>query len=126
MALRVVSLKQLKLEVLLEPGRTGDSVAEVGRRRGISRQTFYRYRRRYEAEGASGLEPRPRTPVRPRGRMDARLEALICHVRTDHPAWGARRIYSELERSGTAAPAISTIHQALRRNGLVAAQRPRR
>jgi transposase len=126
MALRVVSLKPLKLEVLLEPGRTGDSVAEVCRRRGISRQTFYRYRRRYETEGASGLEPRPRVPLRLPARMDAKLEALICGLRTDHPAWGARRIRSELERSGAAAPAISTIHQALRRNGLVASQRPRR
>ena len=34
MALRVVSLRQLKLEVLLEPGRTGDSVAEGCRRAG--------------------------------------------------------------------------------------------
>jgi transposase InsO family protein len=126
MALRVVSLKQLKLEVLLEAGRTGDPIAEVCRRRGISRQTFYRYRRRYEAEGVSGLEPRPRVPLRPRGRIDPELEALICRLRSDHPTWGARRIRSELERSGTAPPAISTIHQTLRRNGLVAAHRPRR
>jgi len=64
--------------------------------------------------------------LRPPGRIDPRLEALICRLRSDHPSWGARRIHSELERSGTAPPAISTIHQALRRNGLVAAQRPRR
>jgi transposase InsO family protein len=126
MALRVVSLKQLKLEVLLEPGRTGDSIAEVCRRRGISRQTYYRYRRRYEAEGASGLEPRPPTPLRPSGRIDPELEALICRLRSGHPKWGARRIRSELERSGRAAPAISTIHQALRRNNLVTPQPPRR
>jgi transposase-like protein len=31
-------MEELKLEVLLEPERTGDSVAEVCRRRGISRQ----------------------------------------------------------------------------------------
>jgi transposase InsO family protein len=126
MALNVVSLKQLKLEVLLEPGRTGDSVAEVCRRRGISRQTYYRYRRRYEAEGVSGLEPRPRTPVRPAGRMQPDLEAVVCRLRSEHPKWGARRIRVELERAGTPVPAISTIHQVLRRNGLVALRRPRR
>jgi hypothetical protein len=58
MALRVVSLKQLKLEMLLEPGCGGDSLAEVCPGRRISRQTYYPYRRRYEAEGASGLFPR--------------------------------------------------------------------
>jgi transposase InsO family protein len=126
MALRVVSLRQLKLEVLLEPGRTGDSVAEVCRRRGISRETFYLYRRRYEAEGMAGLDPRPRVPARPKGRIEPELEALICRLRSAHPKWGARRIKSELERSGTAAPAISTVHQALKRNGLVSAQPPRR
>ena len=126
MALRVVSLRQLKLEVLLEPGRTGDSVAEVCRRRGISRETFYLYRRRYEAEGMAGLNPRPRAPLRPSGRIEPELEALICRLRGEHPTWGARRIRAELERSGTAAPAISTIHQALRRNDLVTLQPPRR
>ena len=58
MALRAVSMEELKLEVLLEPERTGDSVVEVCRRRGISRQTFYTYRRRYLAEGIAGLTPR--------------------------------------------------------------------
>jgi transposase InsO family protein len=126
MALTVVSLRQLKLEVLLEPGRTGDSVAEVCRRRGISRETFYLYRRRYEAEGMAGLDPRPRAPLRPRGRIEPELEAAICRLRSEHPKWGARRLKSELEHSGTAAPAISTIHQALRRNSLVTPQPPRR
>lgn len=126
MALKVTSLKQLKLEVLLEPGRTGERVTEVCARRGISRQSYYRYRRRYEAEGLAGLEPRPRTPLHPRGRIEPELEALICHLRSDYPRWGARRIKSELERTGLAAPAISTIHQSLKRNQLVAPQRPRR
>lgn len=45
MSLRVVTMAELRVEVLLEPERTGDSVAEVCRRRGISRETFYEYRR---------------------------------------------------------------------------------
>jgi transposase-like protein len=40
-ALQVVSMKELKLDVLLEPKRTGDTVTEVCRRRGLSRETFY-------------------------------------------------------------------------------------
>jgi hypothetical protein len=50
-ALRVVSMDVLKLELLQEPERTGDSVAEVYRRRGIARASFYRYGRRYLEEG---------------------------------------------------------------------------
>jgi transposase InsO family protein len=125
-ALTVVSMKELKLEVLLEPERTGDSVVEVCRRRGISRASFYRYRRRYLEEGRAGLEPRSRRPRGSPGRIAAALEAEIVTLRKRHPRWGARRIQAELERAGIEPPAVSTIHRALRRNSLVAPQPPRR
>jgi transposase InsO family protein len=47
-------------------------------------------------------------------------------MRGAHPRWGARRIQAELARRGIDPPAVSSIHQALRRNNLVAAQPPRR
>lgn len=40
MSLRVVTMAELRLEILLEPERTGRSVAEVCRRQGTSRETF--------------------------------------------------------------------------------------
>jgi transposase InsO family protein len=119
-------MKELKLEVLLEPERTGDSVVEVCRRRGISRASFYRYRRRYLEEGSAGLEPRSRRPRGSPGRIAAALEAEIVTLRKRHPRWGARRIHAQLERAGIEPPAVSTIHRALRRNCLVAPQPPRR
>ncbi len=122
MALRVVTMTELRLEVLLEPERTGESVAEVCRRREISRQSYYRFKQRYEAEGAVGLEPRSRRPLGSPGHIDVDLEVEICQLRKDHPRWGARRIRAELHRSGIDPPAVSTIHQALRRNHLVADQ----
>jgi transposase len=125
-ALRVVSMEALRLAVLLEPERTGDSVAEVCRRRGISRETFYLSRRRYLAEGLAGLEPRSRRPRSSRRRLDPELEAEICRLREEHPRWGARRIRAELRRAGADPPAVSTIHRALKRNHLVAARPPRR
>ncbi len=126
MALRVVSMGELRLEVLLEPERTGDTIAEVCRRRGISRQTFYRYRRRYEAEGLQGLDPRSRQPLRSPGHIDVEVEVEICRLRKDHPRWGARRIRSEVRRAGVDPPATSTIHRVLRRNHLVADQPKKR
>jgi len=113
MALQVVSMEELKLQVLREPERTGETVAEVCRRRGISRETFYLYRRRFGEEGLVGLEPRSRRPRVSPGRIDPELEAEICELRRRHPRFGARRIRAELRRAGTDPPAISTIHQAL-------------
>jgi transposase InsO family protein len=125
-ALQVVSMEQLRMEVVLEPERTGDSVAEVCRRRGISRETFYVYRRRYLSEGVDGLVSRSRRPCGSPARIDPRLEATICRLRREHPRWGARRIRTELARAGVDPPAKSTIHRALQRNGLIAPQPPRR
>jgi len=85
MRLRVVSMSELRLEVLLEPERTGQSVAEVCRRRGISRETFYAYKRRYDLGGAAGLEPRSRQPTRSPAQIDVDLEVKICELRKDHP-----------------------------------------
>ena len=126
MALEVVSMEELKLQVLFEPERTGDSVAEVCRRRGISRGSFYSYRRRYEQEGVDGLAAKSRRPRSHPSRIPALLEFEICALRRQKPRWGARRIRAELARAGMDLPAVSTIHQALRRNGLVPPGKPRR
>ena len=124
MVLKVVTMAELRLEVLLEAERTGLTVTEICRRYGISRQTYYRYRRRYLAEGLFGLEDRSRRPLHPANQIPADLEARIVEMRKDHPRWGARRIRSELARAGVDPPVVSTIHQVLVRNGLVAVRPP--
>jgi transposase len=125
-ALRVVSMQELKLAVLLEPERTGAAVAEVCRRHGISRASFYRYRRRYLDEGVEGLRVRSRRPRSSPGQIAPVVELEIVMMRKRHPRWGARRIHGELTRAGFEPPAIATIHRALKRNHLVAPQPPRR
>ena len=126
MGLKVVTMAELRLDVLIEPLRTGETVADVCRRYGISRDTYYRYRRRYLAEGLAGLEDQSRRPRSSPVKIPPELEIRICEMRKGHPRWGARRIRTELTRAGIDPPAISTIHRVLVRNGLVAAQPPRR
>ncbi len=126
MALKVVSMPELRREVLLEAQRTGEPIAAICQRFGISRATYYRYRRRYLRDGLEGLEDRSRRPNHMPGRMDPQIEIEICQMRKAHPRWGARRIHAELQRRDIKPPAVSSIHQALRRNHLVADQPPRR
>jgi transposase InsO family protein len=126
MALMVVSMEELKLELLLEAERSGETIAEVCARHGVSRASFYRYRRRYLEEGVDGLEPRSRRPRFSPAQIAPQLETRIVELRRRHPRWGARRIHAELARASTEPPAVSTIHRALKRNHLVAAQPPRR
>ena len=126
MALKVVEMAELRREIVLQAQLTSESVTQICARYGISRQTFYRYRRRYLLEGIDGLADRSRQPHHSPNRMDPQIEIKICTLRKAHPRWGARRIHAELQRAGLAPPAVSSIHQALRRNRLVADQAPRR
>lgn len=114
MALRVMAMAEMRLEVLLEAARSGETVTAVCKRHGISRETFYVYLRRFQAEGIEGLEPRSRQPVRQPQRMPATIEERVCLLRKEHPRWGARRIRTELMRKGVNAPAVSSIHQGPR------------
>jgi transposase InsO family protein len=118
-------MAEIRLEVLLEAARSGQTVTEVCRRHGISRETYYVYLRRYQVHGVGGLEPRSRQPQRQPARMVAEMELEICRLRKDHPRWGARRIRAELRRAGKPTPAVSSIHRALVRNHLVALRPPR-
>jgi transposase-like protein len=58
MALKVVTMAELRLEVLFQAERSGESVTEVCRRHGISRQTYFRYRRPVPGRGVlEAVEP---------------------------------------------------------------------
>lgn len=99
---------------------------------GISRDTFYRYRRRFAAEGLEGLLPRSRRPHGNPARTPPEVVALIVAKRDWllGQGWdgGARSIASYLARDGHPVPSVRTVHRVLVRNGLVQpqpAKRPR-
>lgn len=98
-------------------------VSQLCERLGISRQSFYKYRRRFVEEGPAGLVERSRRPRRSPQLMDAALEDEIVRLRKTLPLDnGARTISYHLQRSGWPVPALSSIHRALVRRGLVVAQ----
>jgi transposase InsO family protein len=121
-----MTLADWRLDVLLDPQRTGRTVTEVCAQHEISRDTFYRWRRRFDAVGMIGLLEMSRAPTAQPQRIPVELEALICRMRDDHPRWGARTIRTRLRRAGINPPAISTIHRVLTRNGKVVSQPKKR
>ncbi|MFF5103386.1 helix-turn-helix domain-containing protein [Streptomyces sp. NPDC000134] len=114
-------LSERWIDILLAPDRERLTVAEVCRRHGISRKTFYVYLARYRSEGPAGLAPRSRRPRNSPARTAGEIEALVVRIRDERPRWGARRIHNELVRRGVAGvPAVSTVHAILRRTGRLA------
>ena len=134
MPLKVMDLVEQRLAVLQEPRWSGRSVREVCRRHGISPDTFYAWKRAYEAGGLEGLLPASRRPRSCPRQLPAELEDQILKLRKDH-GWGPRKIRDTLARDAAqaaagdipafAVPAISTIQQALARRGVLTL-RPRR
>jgi transposase InsO family protein len=91
---------------------------ELCKRFGVSPDTGYRWLARHLA-GDDELADRSRRPYGSPSRCAADMEARVLAVRDAHPAWGARKIERCLERAGLQPPAISTVHQILRRHGRV-------
>ena len=79
------------------------SVTELCAQLGISRQTFYKYRRRFEREGPAGLIERSRRPRRSPQLMSVELEDEIVRLRKELPLDnGARTIAFHLARQNRA------------------------
>ncbi len=91
---------------------------ELCRRFGISPDTGYRWLARHLA-GDEELTDRSRRPHNSPLRYPAGTEALVLALRDAHPAWGARKIAWRLAREGTVPPAVSTVHEILRRHGRI-------
>jgi transposase InsO family protein len=109
-----------KLLAVFEARSTAMSVSELCRVLGISRDSYYRYRRRFEDEGPAGLVPRSRRPHRSPQLMSADLEEEIVRLRKELPLdRGAQTIAYHLERGGWQVPSVRAIHRALVRRGMV-------
>lgn len=112
------------------------NVSAFCRDHGISRDRFYAIRRRYEAEGEAGLEPRSRAPRRVANRSSVEIEDVVVGLRKELVDLGvdagaatiAFHLPSRLD-PGAAVPSEATIWRILTRRGFIVAdpsKRPKR
>ena len=105
----------------------GANITELCRRYGISRKTGYKWLAR-AAAGETAFPDRSHRPHRFPSRTAAAVEDAVRALRTEHPAWGGRKLHHTLQLQGMVQPpAPSTITAILRRHDrLGAAVRPSR
>ena len=99
-----------KLSVL-ELAEALGNVSEACRRRGLSRQSFYEYKRRFAEAGLEGLKDLPPIPKsHPMSTPDAHVERLLA-LSLEHPAWGCNRLSDTLALEGISisAPTIQNL-----------------
>jgi transposase InsO family protein len=108
------------------------NVAEFCRREQISRQTFYKFRRRFRDGGIDGLQDRSRRPLTSPGQTSPEVEDVVLRRRKqlleqgcDH---GPQSIVWSLQRDGVVevVPSPSTVWQILTRRGVITPQPQKR
>jgi transposase InsO family protein len=126
MAGKVVAMEK-RLLAVFTAGLSSVNVTGLCSELGISRQTFYKYRRRYAAEGVMGLVERSRRPGSSPGQTPLEVEEAIVRMRKqlagDGSDCGAQSIAYRLSRQGwEVVPSVATIHRVLVRRGQVSPQ----
>jgi transposase InsO family protein len=104
------------------------TMAELCRVYKISRQTGYKWAKRFKREKLRGLEDRGRAPARHPNQTRSAIEKRILEVRRKHPRWGPRKLNAYLSEKyrKTVWPAVSTFGALLKREGLTVPRRKRR
>jgi transposase InsO family protein len=87
----------------------------------VSRKTIYKWIRRYQAVGSSGLEDRSRAPLHHQNETSEKMIELIIAVKKRHLRWGPKKVIASLkeQNGGIHYPAVSTVSEILKRKGLV-------
>jgi transposase InsO family protein len=93
------------------------SVSKACRHFGVSRKTFYKWKARYEAHGAAGLNDRPRAPLRSPRATSADVVRKILYLRQQYH-FGPGKIADYLKRFHQLAVARSSVHRILGKHGL--------
>jgi transposase InsO family protein len=108
-----------RLEFVMLASVEGANVRKLCRRFGVSPTTGYKWLERWRREGAAGVQEQSRRPRNSPSRSPTATEKAVLSIRTEHPAWGGRKIARRLKDLGQEAiPAPSTVTAILKRHGV--------
>jgi len=106
-----------RLAVLRHAEEVSGSVAATCRYYGISRQVFYKWRRRFEEEGEAGLRDRSSVPHNSPNATNAEVVGKIIYLR-QHYHFGPQKISMYLKRYHDVEIGHSGVYRILKRLGL--------
>ena len=125
---KATSVMEAKVRFIADWLSGEEPVTVLCARYGISRETGYLWKRRFEEDGARGLEERSRAPHRHGRATAAELIVALIEARKRKPYWGPRKLLAKLSKAHPDRPwpAPSTAADILRREGLSEPRRRRR
>ena len=104
--------------MIIEPECSGKTVSDVCIAFGVSRETWYKWKRRHDAYGIDGLKNQSRKPHNIKyGKVTEELEKIILELRLNS-RFGSRRIKFRLKRKYGVSLGTKTIYNLLKRHKL--------
>jgi len=104
--------------MIIEPERSGKSISDVCIAFGTSRETWYKWKRRYDVYGVDGLKNQSRKPHSIKNvKVTEELEKLVLELRLNN-RFGPMRIRFRLKRKYGVSLGTKTIYNLLKRHKL--------
>lgn len=123
---QVSTVVDKRLELVQAIQEHGERVGEVSRRFQVSRQTAFKWMKRFDPGDLTTLEDRSRRPHVSPSRTASSIEEQVCELRRRYPTWGGRKLHHRLKALGIEeVPSPSTITDILARHGLLPEDRRR-
>src|SRR4030081_2886245 len=101
-----------RFKVIQQAAERSRNVARTCRHFGISRQAFYKWKRRYDQHGEAGLGGRPRAPHLPPRSTPREVVSKILYLRQNYH-FGPGKIADYLKRFHSLSVARSSVHRIL-------------
>ena len=110
-----------KVEFICEWNSGKYTITELCKAFEISRPTAYKLIHRYEELGIEGLLEQSKAPCNHPNRTSKEVEEKILKLKAKHTNWGAKKLQILLFNDLTEIeiPSVVTVHNILKRNGLV-------
>jgi transposase InsO family protein len=117
-----------RVQFIVEATQGPSSVADLCRAFGVSRKTGFKWLRRYDGFGASGLVDQSRAPHTHPNSVPEELADRLVGLRRAHPTWGPRKVLAALRNlePKLELPAASTVGELFKRHNLVTPRPPGR
>ena len=104
--------------MIIEPERSGETISDVCIAFGVSRATWYKWKRRYDTYGIDGLKNQSRKPHNIKNlKVTEELEKLVLELRLNN-RFGPMRIRFRLKRKYGVSLGTKTIYNLLKRHKL--------
>jgi transposase InsO family protein len=107
-----------RYKMIIESERSGKTISDICVEFGVSRQTWYKWKRRYNVHGLQGLKDQSKRPHTIKNvKVTKELEKIILELRLNN-RFGPKRIRFRLKRKYGIGLGTKTIYNLLKRHNL--------